>query len=119
MGVANVSVKQRRFTRLPLQTKVFIKSRNRSFSASSLNLSIHGVFVQTREIIPVGEQVEIDLMIPCASRSPYMKLRGVVTRAEHSGIALEFERLDPDIFQCLKNVLYKRTSHRLKPYMGP
>jgi hypothetical protein len=77
------------------------------------------MLVQTREIIPVGEKVEIDLMIPRASLCPYMKIRGVVTRVEHSGIALEFERLDPDIFQSLRNVLYKRTSHRLKPYMGP
>jgi hypothetical protein len=110
---------QRGFTRLPLQTKVSIKSKSRAFTASSLNLSIHGMFVQTRETMPVGEKVEIDLMIPSASLSPYMKIRGVVTRIEHSGIALEFERLDPEIFQSLKNVLYKRTSHRLKPYMGP
>jgi hypothetical protein len=114
-----VSMNQRRFTRLSLQTKVFIKSKNRSFAGSSLNLSIHGLFVQTRETIPVGEPVEVDLMIPCASRCQHMKIRGVVTRVEHSGIALEFERLDPEIFQCLKNVLNKRTSHRLKPYMGP
>jgi hypothetical protein len=114
-----VSVNQRRFTRLPLQTKVFIKSKSRSFAASSVNLSIHGMFVQTREMIPVGETVEIDLMIPCASSCPYMKIRGVVTRVENSGIALEFEKMDPEIFQRLKNVLNKRTSHRLKPYMGP
>jgi hypothetical protein len=118
-GGAFVSVTQRRFTRLPLQSKVVITSKNRTFSASSLNLSIHGMFVQTREAIPVGETVEIDLLIPNVSCSPYMKLRAVVTRAEHSGIALEFERLDPETFQCLKNILFKRTSHRHKPYMGP
>jgi hypothetical protein len=119
VGVAHVSVKQRRFTRVPLQAKVFITSKGGSFAASSCNVSIRGMFVQTRETVPVGEVVEVDLMIPCASSGTYLKLRGVVIRVEHSGIALEFERLDPDMCQCLKNVLHKRASHRLKPYMGP
>ncbi|NMC74474.1 MAG: hypothetical protein GYA56_09005 [Geobacteraceae bacterium] len=114
-----MSTTQRRFTRLPIQSNVFIRSKERAFAASSLNLSIRGMFVLTRETVPVGEKVEVDLTIPSASLCPHIYLRGVVTRAENSGIALEFEGMDPDVFLALKNVLHKRAHHRLKPYMGP
>lgn len=114
-----MSATQRRFTRLPLQAKVFIRSKDRSFSASSQNISIHGMFVLTHETVPVGEKVEVELTIPIASLCPHIHLRGVVTRSQHSGIALEFEGMDPDVFLALKNILHKRAHHRLKPYMGP
>jgi hypothetical protein len=110
---------QRRFTRLPLQAKVSITSKDHSFTASSLNISIRGMFVLTHETVPVGERVDVNLMMPRASLCPLIQLRGVVTRAEYSGIALEFEGMDPDAFQALKSILHKRVHHRLKPYMGP
>jgi hypothetical protein len=48
-----------------------------------------------------------------------MKIPGVVVRVENSGIAIEFKRMDPEVFQCLKNILQKRSTHRLKPYIAP
>jgi hypothetical protein len=112
-------VKQRRFPRIQLNSKVFIKSPDRSFSAVSVNFTLQGILVKSREKIAEGTTVEVDLMIPCACSSPYMKIPGVVVRVENSGIAIEFKRMDPEVFQCLKNILQKRSTHRLKPYIAP
>lgn len=113
------TVKQRRFPRIQLDSKVLIKSDEKSFSADCLNLSMHGIFVKTHEHIAKGASVVVDIVIPCASRCPHMKIPGIVARTENSGIAIEFTRMDPEIFQCLKNVLHRRSTHRLKPYMAP
>jgi len=109
-------VAQRRFTRIHFNAKVFIRARNRSFSADSLNMSVRGMFVKTHEHLAVGDPVEIDVNIPSASRSSLLKLHGVVTRVEHQGIALDFGMLDADTFLHLKNTLNQRTRHRLKPF---
>jgi len=112
-------VKQRAFTRIPYSTNVFIKTQHRTFSAPSIDLSIRGVFVKTREHLAPGESAEVDLVIPSASVGSMLRIQGVVTRVEKGGAAIEFDRMDPDTFTLLKNVLHRRATHRLKPYMMP
>jgi hypothetical protein len=113
------TLKQRRFPRIQFDSKVFVKSSNKSFSANSLNLSMHGIFIKTHEHIAAGTQVKVDIKIPCASGCPFMEIQGFVARVENSGIVIEFTRMEPDVFQCLKDVLQRRSTHRLKPYMIP
>lgn len=84
-----------------------------------MNLSMHGLFVKTHENITKGAPVEVDMVIPCASHNPHIRIPGVVARIEHSGIAIEFTRMEEEDFQCLKNILDRRSTHRLKPYMAP
>ena len=112
-------MKQRRFPRIQLDSKVFLRSPDISFSADSINFTLQGVFIKTREKIEAGTAVEVDISIPCSTRSPHMKLQGVVARVEFSGLAIEFTRMDPEIFQCLKNIILRRSTHRLKPYIAP
>ena len=115
----DISVKQRRFPRIPLNSKVFVTSANRSFSADTLNLTLHGIFILTHEKIAPGTTVEVDIMIPCTTRSPHMKIPGVVTRVQSSGFVIEFKRIEGDEFQCLKNILQRRSTHRFKPFIAP
>jgi hypothetical protein len=112
-------VKQRRFPRIQLDSKVFLRTPDRSFSADSLNFTLQGIFIKTREMVAPGTSVEVDITIPCTTHNPHMKLKGVVTRAENSGIAIEFSQMDPEIFQCLKNIVQRRSTNRLKPYIAP
>lgn len=112
-------MKQRSFTRIPFSTNVFVRTRSRSFAAATLDISIRGVFVKTREHLSVGESVEVDLVIPSASVGSLLRIPGIVARAELGGVAIEFGKMDPETFTRLKNVLHKRATHRLKPYMVP
>lgn len=112
-------MKQRRFPRIQLDSKVFLRTPDHSFSADSLNFTLQGIFIKTREKVETGTNVEVDLSIPCTTGNPNMKLQGVVARVESSGLAIEFSRMDPEIFQCLKNIILRRSSHRHKPYIAP
>lgn len=112
-------MKQRRFPRIQLDSKVFLRTPDRSFPADSLNFTLQGIFLKTREKVEMGTAVEVDITIPCTTHNPNMKLQGIVARADNSGLAIEFTRMDPEIFQCLKNILQRRSTHRLKPYIAP
>ncbi|MHC1697410.1 MAG: PilZ domain-containing protein [Geobacteraceae bacterium] len=112
-------MKQRRFPRMQLDSKVFLRTPDRSFSADSLNFTLQGIFIKTREKVETGTIVEVDITIPCTTRNPNMKLQGIVARVENSGLAIEFTRMDPEIFQCLKNIILRRSTHRHKPYIAP
>jgi len=112
-------MKQRRFPRIQLNSKVFVRSVNRSFSAETLNLTLHGIFILTHEKIMPGTTVEVDITIPCTTRSPHMRLSGVVTRVESSGLVIEFNRIEGEEFQCLKDILQRRSTHRFKPFIAP
>jgi len=112
-------VKQRRFPRIHLDSKVFLRTPDHSFSADALNFTLQGIFIKTREKVDIGTAVEVDITIPCTTSNPNMKLQGIVARVESSGLAIEFVRLDPEIFQCLKNIIVRRSPHRHKPYFAP
>lgn len=112
-------MKQRSFTRIPFSTNVFVRTKSRSFAASSLDISIRGIFVKTREHLSVGESAEVDMVIPSASVGSLLRIQGIVARAELGGAAIEFGKMDHETFLRLKNVLHKRAAHRLKPYMAP
>ncbi len=109
---------QRLFTRLNLKTKVFIKTPLYTFSTSTNNISVRGMFIKTMNHLSVGDHAEIDFVIPSASLSPFLNLKGRVIRVEKGGIAFEFEKMDPETFSRLKNTFQKRAAHRLKPFMG-
>jgi hypothetical protein len=111
-------MQQRRFTRIPFDTKVFIKVNDQSFTASSMNISIRGMFIKTREILSMGDAVELEVVIPTASQGSLMRMSGNVVRLAGDGAGIEFSKMDPEGFQHLKTVLNRRTPHRLKPYMG-
>ena len=104
---------------MQLDSKVFLRTPDQAFSADSLNFTLQGIFIKTREKVETGTAVEVEITIPCTTRNPNMKLQGVVTRGESSGLAIEFTGMDPKIFQCLKNILMRRSPHRLKPYIAP
>ncbi len=112
-------VKQRRFPRIQLDSKVFLRTPDHSFAADAQNFTLQGILIKTREKVEIGTAVEVDITIPCTTRNPNMKIQGVVTRVEGSGLAIEFTRMDPEIFQCLKNIVVRRSTHRHKPYIAP
>lgn len=112
------TVQQRRFTRIPFDTKVFVKANNRSFAGFSMNISVRGIFIKTSEILELGDTVDIEVIIPSASQGSMMRISCSVIRLEKNGAALEFRKMDPEAFHHLRNVLNRRSTHRLKPFMG-
>ncbi len=111
-------MQQRRFTRIPFDPKVFVKANGSSFAGYSMNISVRGIFIKTTENLEMGDTVDIEVIIPSASQGSIMRISCSVIRLEKNGAALEFRKMDPEAFYHLRNVLNKRSPHRLKPFMG-
>jgi Tfp pilus assembly protein PilZ len=79
---------RRRFTRKPYFMPVDFATPERAFSGFIQNISSGGVFIETRETLPVGQQVTLSFMRP-KSRD-YVKVGGEVVRKIPDGFGVKF-----------------------------
>jgi Tfp pilus assembly protein PilZ len=80
---------RRRFTRKPYFMPVDFATPERAFSGFIQNISSGGVFIETRETLPVGQQVTLSFMRP-KSRD-YVKVGGEVVREIPDGFGVKFD----------------------------
>jgi hypothetical protein len=79
---------RRRFARKPYFMPVDFATPDRAFSGYIQNISSGGVFIETRETLPVGQQVTLSFMRP-KSRD-YVKVGGEVVRKIPDGFGVKF-----------------------------
>ena len=79
---------RRRFARKPYFMPVDFATPDRAFSGFIQNISSGGVFIETRETLPVGQQVTLSFMRP-KSRD-YVKVGGEVVREIPDGFGVKF-----------------------------
>jgi hypothetical protein len=79
---------RRRFARKPYFMPVDFATPDRAFSGFIQNISSGGLLVETRETLPVGQQVTLSFMRP-KSRE-YVKVGGEVVRKIPEGFGVKF-----------------------------
>ena len=79
---------RRRFARKPYFMPVDFATPDRAFSGFIQNISSGGAFIETRETLPVGQQVTLSFMRP-KSRD-YVKVGGEVVRKIPDGFGVKF-----------------------------
>ena len=79
---------RRRFARKPYFMPVDFATPDRAFSGFIQNISSGGLFIETRETLPVGQQVTLSFMRP-KSRD-YVKVGGEVVRKIPDGFGVKF-----------------------------
>jgi len=90
-------LERRETPRLPLRVDVNCNAAGASFSGTTANLTVKGLFVETDAILPLGAEVELHLELP-GDGEP-LKASGRVVRAAQRasdipGLAIEFPGLD-------------------------
>jgi len=91
--------------RTPFVSKVMVMADGQSFAASTIDLSVAGIFLRTSHHIPVGHKASISLNVPSASRSSIVNLDGFVVRNDFHGIGIKFKTLDHETFSHLRTVI--------------
>ena len=79
---------RRKFARKPYFMPVDFATPDRAFSGFIQNISSGGLLIETRETLPVGEQVTLSFMRP-KSRD-YIKVGGEVVRNIADGFGVKF-----------------------------
>ncbi len=111
-------MRDRKFTRIRLQSRALVVMADNSFQALTENMSLDGVYIRTDRSIPVGNRAEITFNLPSASRSSMITIKGVVVRNDVHGFAFRFNSLDQDSFSFLKTVINRKAPYHLKPYFN-
>jgi hypothetical protein len=97
---------KRKFTRIPFEIAIRLSTDTQRISASRMrNVSLGGMFVLTRETLPVNSLcvVEIDLIGPASLLR--IRLEADAIRSEPDGIALKFTKMDMDSLIHLKHLI--------------
>jgi len=92
----------RRHERTDCQTEAIIHYRGRSISGKVENLSLKGLFVQTEEIIPIDEQVEIAIYFHGISGGLSFSIQATAVRATDQGVGFNFKKIDVDSVALFK-----------------
>lgn len=104
----------RRFDRIQFESQAMVKTGGQSFEGATENLSLNGLFIRTEKRLPIGNRAEILFVLPSASRSSEISVKGSVVRYDDDGMAFQFESLDQESFSLLKTVINRKALHRLK-----
>jgi hypothetical protein len=95
----------RQFSRVPFRMAATIKTPDRQFQGSVENLSMRGMFLVTDERLPMGDQVEINMILSGTSPEISIDFNGTVSRVSDNGLGFYFDKIDLDSYTHLKNII--------------
>ncbi len=102
---ADIPVERRAFSRLDVPGTATVDTGSGGFSARVENLSLHGAFLATDEVLSVGTVVSITLSLPELPPELGLELTGQVARLELGGLAVDFKNMSGPAFNLLRRVL--------------
>jgi uncharacterized protein (TIGR02266 family) len=101
----------RRFFRAPLSLEVHYRTKGSFLVSYSLNLSKGGLFLETRDLLPVGTELTVRFSIPGA-KDPIETLAKVMWVRRHSseeglppGLGLQFDNLEEHIGKIIDGLV--------------
>jgi uncharacterized protein (TIGR02266 family) len=110
----------RRFVRVPVTLQIKFAGLDdlaAMIRASTLNLSLGGMFICTEKVKPVGQRVEIELPL---KEGPPLRIKGVVRHihtldGQPHGLGIEFDDLSPEARGVIENLLLKTAPPSAEP----
>jgi hypothetical protein len=95
----------RQFSRVPFHVAATIRTPERQFQGSVENLSMRGMFLVTDERLPMGDQVDITMVLTGTSPEISIAFNGTVCRVADNGLGFFFDKIDLDSYTHLKNII--------------
>lgn len=81
------------------------KGKTARFEASSKDLSLKGVFVNSDDTFEEGTPCEIDIFLTGSTEKIVLNIQGTVVRTEERGMAVSFDTMDVDSYAHLRNII--------------
>ncbi|MBJ6726936.1 PilZ domain-containing protein [Geomesophilobacter sediminis] len=95
---------KRDFSRVSFKVSALLQADGVTLKGEVKDISMHGIFVQTEEKLPVGTPVEITIYLSAADPI-VINVSGSVARCEETGLGCIFEKMDIDSFAHLRSVI--------------
>ena len=103
----------RRHVRIPHEVTVTMNSENNFYTGFTQDISEGGVFVATKEILPLGTKVEFELglgkgRVKVAGEVRWIRERNEQTLSVPGGIGISFTEIDGRIATRINDFILKR-----------
>ncbi len=95
----------RKFSRVRFRVYATVKTEERQFHGRVENLSMNGMFLVTGEQLPVGQPVEITILLEGSDPVISVCFNGRVRRVQEDGLGFAFEKIELDSYTHLKNII--------------
>lgn len=95
----------RKFSRVPFRVVATVTAGAVSFQGAVSNLSMNGLFVETAERLPEGTEADISIALAGSDPELQVAFSGRVARLTEAGVAFHFEKMDPNSYTHLKNII--------------
>lgn len=98
-------MEKRKNRRVHFEVVATVLSGPISISGTVDNLSMKGMFLNTRERLSGDSALKVSMTLPGSSSVLSMELKGRALRQTETGIAIEFQEMDLDSFIHLRNIV--------------
>ena len=91
MSVDNGNIERRGHSRKPCLMSVDYTIKNRKYRSFILDISAFGIFIETKNLFPTGQQIQMSFTVP-THQTPF-KLAGEIVWCGTQGIGVKFKYL--------------------------
>lgn len=96
---------RRNFSRVDFRVSALLQTDGVAFKGEVKDVSLHGLYLETTEVLPVGTPVELTIYLSAAVEPVVINVTGVVARLVPGGIGCAFDRIDADSFAHLRSII--------------
>lgn len=82
-----------------------LQSEGVAIKAEVKDVSLHGLYLETPELLPLGTPVELTIYLSSTPDPIVINVSGVVARLVPGGIGCAFEKIDVDSFAHLRSII--------------
>lgn len=98
--------------RVDFETQIIIETGSGKYHeiGSSRDLSLSGIYVNTKEKITLDTQCKVKVVLLGTIEPVTLQMNGRVVRSESPGTAIVFDSMDIDTYTHLKNIIKYNTN---------
>jgi hypothetical protein len=96
---------RRNFSRVDFKVSALLQTDGTAIKGEVKDLSLHGLYLETSEVIPVGTTVEITIYLSATPEPVVINVSGSVARIVPGGLGCRFDKMDVDSFAHLRSII--------------
>ena len=96
---------KRNFSRVDFRVSALLQSEGVALKGEVKDVSLHGLYLATDQLLPIGTPVEITIYLSAAVEPVVINVTGTVARQMKDGIGCSFDKIDVDSFAHLRSVI--------------
>jgi hypothetical protein len=96
---------RRNFSRVDFKVSALLQTDGTAIKGEVKDLSLHGLYLETQEVIPIGTTVEITIYLSATPEPVVINVSGSVARIVPGGLGCSFDKMDVDSFAHLRSII--------------